>query len=225
MKGIDFRTTLQRSNAMNRTKLIRKRQRFEYLLLVISALFLVTSAEASPGDFYTSTEAKVVGHLSLPGNPARQMFVQQIGRKDYLYVRQSSRSGFTVVDVTKPQKPRVVSHVSQGDLTLLNSGLALSETPEKSTNAKLSRSIRDQSTGSGASNVPESVRLLNMGDPVHPRTLETFDGVTSIARDDARSLLYVANAGGIWIVSHKQVLRRHLCDSSDAISSAIPNCD
>jgi hypothetical protein len=151
--------------------------------------------------------------------------VQQIGRKDYLYVRQPSRSGFTVIDVTKPTKPRVVSHVSQGTLTLLNSGLALSETPEKSTNGKVSYSIGDQHTGFGASNAPESVRVLNISDPVHPRTLETFDGVTSMVRDDARSLLYVANGEGIWIVSHKQVLRRHLCDSSDAISSAIPNCD
>jgi hypothetical protein len=225
MKGINFRTTLRSSKAINRGKLIRKRRRFEYLLLVVSALFLVTSANASPGDFYTSIEAKVVGHLPLPGNSARQMFVQRIGRKDYLYVQQSSRSGFTVIDVTKPQKPRVVSHVSQGNLTLLNPGLALSETPEKPTNAKLSSSIGDKSTGFGASNVPESVRVLNISDPVHPRTLETFDDVTSIARDDARSLLYVANAGGIWIVSHKQVLRRHLCGSSDAISSAIPNCD
>jgi hypothetical protein len=46
-----------------------------------------------------------------------------------------------------------------------------------------------------------------------------------MVRDDARSLLYVANGDGIWIVSHKPVLRRHLCDSSDAISSAIPNCN
>ena len=44
-------------------------------------------------------------------------------------------------------------------------------------------------------------------------------------RDDARSLIYVANGDGIWILSHREVLRRHLCSSSDALSSAIPNCD
>ena len=115
---------------MNRTmKLLRKTRRFQSLLSALGALFLSTSAEASPGDFYTSTEAKIIGHLLLPGNSVRQMFAQQMGRKDYLCVRQSSQSEFTVIDVTKPNKPRVVNHVSQGNLTLLNSGLALSETP------------------------------------------------------------------------------------------------
>jgi len=85
--------------------------------------------------------------------------------------------------------------------------------------------MEDKPTSLSASDAPKSVRVLNISDPVHPRTLETFDGVTSMVRDDARSLLYVANGDGTWIVSDKQVLRRHLCDSSDAISSAIPNCN
>jgi hypothetical protein len=193
--------------------------------VALGALFLAASAEGSPGDFYTSTEAKIVGHLPLPGNPARQMFIQQMGRKHYLYIRQSSQSDFTVIDVTKPNKPKVVNHLSQENLTPLNSGLALSETPENSTDANPSHSMKVQHDRLGASNAPESVRLLNISDPVHPRVLETFDGVTSMVRDDARSLLYVANGDGIWIVSHKPVLRRHFCGSSDAISSAVPNCN
>jgi hypothetical protein len=206
-------------------ELIGKTRKLECSFLAIAALFLATSVEASPGDFYTTTEAKVVGHLSLPGTPVRQMFVQQVGRKAYLYVQQSSQTGFTVIDVTKPKRSRVVSHVSKENLTLLNSGLALSETPDKTTDASPSRSMGEQHTGLDASNAPASVRVLNISDPVHPRTLQTFNGVTSMLRDDARSLLYVANGDGIWIVSHKQVLRRHLCGSSDAISSAIPNCN
>ena len=59
----------------------------------------------------------------------------------------------------------------------------------------------------------------------HPQTVQSFSGVTSILPDDARGLIYVANGEGIWILSHQQVLRRHYCSSSDAISAGIPNCD
>ena len=71
----------------------------------------------------------------------------------------------------------------------------------------------------------ETVHVLNVSNPAKPKTIETFNGVTSIVRDDSRKLIYFANQDGIWILSHQTVLRRHECSSSDAISSAIPNCD
>jgi hypothetical protein len=173
----------------------------------------------------TSTEnvgvLTVTSPLPDPKFESRSVFTNQRRRRKWGCEQQT---GFTVVDVTKPNKPKVVNHVSQENLTLLNSGLALSETPDKSTDASPSHSMEGEHSGLGGSNAPESIRVLNISDPVHPRTLEIFDGVTSMVRDDAPSLLYVANGDGIWIVSHKQVLRRHLCSSSDAISSAIPTC-
>jgi hypothetical protein len=72
---------------------------------------------------------------------------------------------------------------------------------------------------------PESVRLVDESDPAHPRTIQTFDGVTNLVRDNARNLIYVANGDGVWILSYQRVLRRHMCSSSDAISATIPNCD
>jgi hypothetical protein len=150
------------------------------------------------------------------------MFLQQEGRRAYLYVRQASQQGYTVFDVSKPKRPKAVNHVSQKNLTPVDSGLAISETPHSSVS---SGSAAPSGSSQGASTTPELVRVLDISDPAHPRTVRTFDGVTSIARDDRRGLIYVANGDGIWILSHRQVLRRHLCSSSDAISSAIPNCD
>jgi hypothetical protein len=48
------------------------------------------------------------------------------------------------------------------------------------------------------------------GNPAHPKTVQTFEGVTSIVRDDARGLIYVANGDGIWILSHREVLHIYL---------------
>jgi len=203
-------------------KTIWKTKRIEWVAMALCAFSLTICASASPGDFYPSYEARVVAHLTKLGTPVRQMFLQQEGRKAYLYVRTDSQPGYTVFDVTKPEHPRVVYRRPE-NLTVLESGLAISEIPDDSKTGNPAQA--PNRTGSPTIRAPESVRLLDVSDPAHPRTVQMFDGVTSIVRDDARNLIYLANADGIWILSHNQVLRRHLCSSSDAISSAIPNCD
>jgi hypothetical protein len=203
-------------------KTLRKTQRFKCAWLWLGAFILPICAGASQGDFYPSYEAKIVGHVVLSGKPTRQMFLQQEGRKAYLYVRQASQQGYTVFDVTKPERPKLLHQISSRNLTIVDSGVAISETPDT---ASPSRSVGDAGTSQGGSRTPESVRVLDVSNPAQPRTVQTFEGVTSIVRDDARRLIYVANGDGIWILSHREVLRRHLCSSSDAISSAIPNCD
>lgn len=190
------------------------------VLLVASVIFLAIPALAAHGDFYTSyQQAKVVAHLALSGTPT-QMFLQQQGRKEYLYVQQRGQKGFTVINVSRPKRPSVVSNVPRENIAVLGPGLAITEEPQ-------TNSCQDSANcaGSGVTTAPLSVKVLDVSDPSHPRTVETFTGVTSIVTDDARGLVYVANREGIWVLSHQQYLRRHLCGSSDAISSAEPNCD
>jgi len=206
---------------MTMTRTIR---RFGCFFMGFAAVAAVPCTSASTGDFYPSYEAKIVGHVVLSGNPARQMLLQQTGRKEYLYVKQASQPGFTVIDVTKPTKPQVVNHISQRDLTIVNPGLAIAVSPEKAS-AGSSQDPRSASPNTQSRATAETVRVLNLSNPAKPRTVETFNGVTSMARDDGRKLIFVANHDGIWILSHQTVLRRHECSSSDAISSAIPNCD
>jgi hypothetical protein len=200
---------------------IRKTSRFKQVWLLLGAFVLPICAGASTGDFYPSYQTKIVGHVVLSGKPTRQMFLQQEGRRAYLYVRQASQHSYKVFDVTKPERPKLLNQVSQGNLTILGSGLAISETPDT---ADPSRPVGDAGRNQGGSRTPELLRMLDISNPPRPRTVQTFEGVTSIVRDDARSLIYVANGDGVWILSHREVLRRHLCSSSDEISP-MPNCD
>lgn len=200
-------------------KTLRNTARFKRVWLWLAAFVLPICAGASQGDFYPSYQAKIVGHLALSGKSTREMFLQQEGRRSYLYVRQDSQQTYTVFDVTKPQRPKLLNRVS---LTTIDSGLAISETPDS---ASHSRSVGELGRSQGGGRTPESVRVLDVSDPAHPRTVRTFEWVTSIVRDDARSLIYVANRDGIWILSRREVLRRHLCLSADSVSSAIPTCD
>jgi hypothetical protein len=208
---------------MNVMKTISKIRTVTSVVLLVGALLATPGAGASDTDFSPSyLQAKVIAHLSLSGG-IRQMFLQQEGRRQFLYVQQPSRQGVTVIDITKPERPKVVNRVPLENLTMVSFGLAIFETPDNS--APVGASL-----GAGNAENPRensvlgSVTVLDVSDPAHPRTVQTFDGVTSILEDSARSLFYVANGDGVWIVSHQQVIRRHECSSSDAISP-LPNCD
>jgi hypothetical protein len=209
-------------------KTMWKIRSFACMALTLGALLFTTRADASDSDLYPSyLQATVIAHLPLSGG-AQQLFLQQEGRSQYLYVRQPSQRGVTVIDITKPERPKVVSQLPLENLTMVGSGLAIFETPENSATVRTSLGIpiatgnAEDARGNGA--VLESVRVLDVSDPAHPRAVQNFEGVTSILHDSARNLIYIANGDGVWIVSHEQVLRRHECTSSDAMSP-MPNCD
>ena len=189
------------------------------LALAVGALLSTPGAGASDSDSNPSyLQAKVIAHLPLSSG-IRQMFLQQEGNKQFLYVQQPSQQGVTVIDITKPERPKVVNQLPLENLTMVNFGLAIFEMPQSSATAGA-----PLATGNAEGGVLESVRVLDVSDPAHPRTVKNFDGVTSILQDSAQNLLYVANGDGVWIVSHQQVLPRHKCSSSDVISP-MSNCD
>jgi hypothetical protein len=191
--------------------------------LAAIAILLTVRLLAAPGDFYTAYEqAKVIAHLPLSGSAPAQMFLRDQERKEYLYVQQSGRQGFTVIDVSKPKKPKVVANVPREDIDALGSGLAITQQVQTQSDHP---SAMNAAGSRGDGNTPQTVKVLDVSDPAHPRAVQIFHGVTSVVTNNARGLVYVANGDGIWVLSHQRYLRRHPCSSSDAISSAQPNCD
>ena len=148
--------------------------------------------------------ATVIAHLPLPGPAVNQMFLQQEGSKQYLYIQQAAKPAYTIIDVTKPYRPNVTNRMvlpSKGSgarLQMLGGGIALAAAPESSGTAGSRHELvqaRPQGT-SDAAHPTESVRVLDLSDPKNPRTLQTFEGVTSVLADDARKLIYITNATG-----------------------------
>jgi hypothetical protein len=211
---------------MNAMKTIFKIRTLTCVALAVGALLSTPGADASDidSDSYPSyLPARVIAHLPLSGG-IRQMFLQQEGKRQFLYVQQPPQQGVTVIDITKPERPKAVTQVLLKNLTMVGSGLAVSETPENSATGRTSHATGIAEGPRGSDAVLESVQVLDVSDPAHPRTVQDFDGVTSILQDSARNLIYVANGEGVWIVSQQQVLRRHECSSTDAISD-MPNCE
>lgn len=179
-------------------------------------------AKSSTGQSSGETIA-VVGHIDLPGMHVKQMFLRDRDGKFYIYLQRPNKHAFAVVDVTNPAKPVLVERAALqqsagGSVTLPPDGsvLAISVRPDAG------------SAGSAASapaTLPsESVRLIDLSDPKHPRTLKTFEGVTSMTTDDGRKLVYIVNNEGLWIVSHHHLRPLPVC-SSDADDAALPSCE
>lgn len=153
----------------------------------------------------TRDKIAVVGHLVLPGSAVRQIFMQEGKGKRYVLLQQNVH--FTVVDVSDPKNPIIVERVaSEGKLTDVGAGLAISV----------------QSDQPGQAIVPtQTIRLVDLSDPKHPRTVKNFTGVTSIYSDDARQLIYVTNGEGLWIVKQYETFRLPLCTSESEENSVV----
>jgi hypothetical protein len=154
------------------------------------------------------------------------MLLQKENTKQYLYIQQAGKQGFMIVDVSKPEKPSLLKRTAEsnqatsGNLEMVSPNVAIAEAPEKT------------STTLTSSNHPtETVRVLDLSDPRNPKTLETFNKVTSILPDGGHSLLYLTNDEGLWILryNHPSLLeptkKKPPCDSNSEIMSMPPDCD
>jgi hypothetical protein len=173
----------------------------------------------------TEVPAKVIAHLPLQEASGSQMLFQTKGDKHYLYVQKASKQGFTVVDVTKPEHPSLVNHsdasndAAAGKLEMAGPDVGLAEVPDKSVKGVI------RSTD----NPTETVKILDLSDPAHPKVLQTFMGVTSILQDPGRGLIYLTNNEGLWVLNHSREgltpsKKKRPCGSEDAIASMPPDC-
>jgi hypothetical protein len=174
----------------------------------------------------TDVPATVIAHLPLPQATGNQMLLQKENGKNYLYVQQSSKQGFLIVDVTKPEKPNLLRRTAEsnqmtaGNLEMVSPDVAIVAAPEK------------KSTTLTSSNHPtEKVRILDLSDPRNPKTLQEFNGVTSLLPDGGHGLIYLTNNQGLWILRYNRppllepAKKKPLCDSNAEIMAMPPDCD
>jgi len=174
----------------------------------------------------TDVPATVIAHLPLPQATGNQMLLQKEEGKQYLYVQQASKQGFMVVDVSKPEKPSLLKRTAQsnqataGNLEMVTPKIAIAEAPEK-----------NATTLTSSNHPTETVRVLDLSDPRNPKTIQEFDGVTSLLPDGGHGLIYLTNNEGLWILRYSRAAllepakKKKPCDSSSDISAMPPDCD
>jgi hypothetical protein len=191
-----------------------------------AAVVFMSAPRISANTKPTEVPAKVVAHLALKEAPGSEMLLQNKGDKQYLYVQKASKQGFTVIDVTKPVQPSLVnlsaqsSDATAGKLEIVGPDVGLAEVPDKNSKGVIRNS--DSPT--------ETIKILDLSDPAHPKVLQTFTGVTSILQDPSRGLIYLTNNDGLWILRHARsgitpARKKRACGSEDAIASMPPDCE
>jgi hypothetical protein len=112
------------------------------------------------------------------------------------------------------------NQATAGNLEMVSPDIAIAEAPEKTPN-----------TLSSSNHPTETVRVLDLSDPKNPKTLETFNKVTSILPDGGRGLIYLTNNEGLWILRYSRpsqlepAKKKRPCDSESAIMAMPPDCD
>jgi hypothetical protein len=195
-----------------------------FSLLVLPVL-LATASE-QPIVKATDVPATVIAHLPLPQSTGSQMLLQKENGKQYLYVQQATKQGFMVVDVSKPEQPSLLKRTAEsnqstsGNLEMVSPNVAIAQAPEKT-----------PSTLTSSSHTTETVRVLDLSDPHNPKTLETFNKVTSLLPDGGHGLIYLTNDEGLWILrySHPSLLepakKKPPCNSEAEIQAMPPDCE
>jgi hypothetical protein len=174
----------------------------------------------------TDVPATVIAHLSLPQATGPQMLLQRDNGRHYLYIQQATKQGFMVVDVSKPDRPNLLMRTAEasrstaGNMEMVSSDVAIAEAPEKT-----------PTTLTNSNHPTETVRVLDLSDPRNPKTLETFNKVTSILPDGSHGLIYLTNDEGLWVLKYSRPSRlepaktKPPCDSESEIMAMPPDCE
>jgi hypothetical protein len=205
-------------------------QRFVRTKVLVVSVLAVTcglvNAKDEPAQRPTEVPAMVIAHLPLPQSTGEQMLLQRDDGKFYLYVQQANKQGFMIVDVSKPEHPNLLHRTAEsnkataGNLQIVSPEVAIAEAPEKKPGTLVN-----------SAHHTETVRVLDLTDPRNPKTLQEFDGVTSLLPDGGHGLIYLTNDQGLWVLRyHRPPLlepakNKPPCDSESDIMAMPPECD
>jgi len=193
-------------------------------LLALPSITLANASE-QPVPKPTDVPATVIAHLPLPQATGSQMLLQKENSKQYLYIQQAAKQGFMIVEVSNPERPALLKRTAEsnqattGNLQIMSPDVAIAEAPEKTPTTLTS------------SHTTETVRVLDLSDPADPKTLETFNKVTSLLADGHHGLIYLTNNEGLWVLRYirpaplEPAKKKKPCDSESEIAAMPPDCD
>jgi hypothetical protein len=158
---------------------------------ILLLTFVVSLPAAAKRPKPASSAIQVVGSLKFDHTPV-DMLLRQNNGKSYLYVQLANSDGFLVVDITRPEKLKVVSSMTAGEASRLkiNGNMAFATATETGANSY--------------ADVKGELVLWDISDPASPRIVQQFTGVKRVLKDD-REFTYILDQGGLWVIWDKSI--------------------
>jgi len=178
-------------------------------LVLLTSLLLVFIGAAAAKDHRSmkpTNKPHVVAHIQFDGMSEMDMTIQtRPGDRYYLYVQHSKGEGVSIIDISRPEKPKAIGVLHEGDaagdgkMTITGNLAIVSE-----------RAVAS-SHGGELSN--GDVVLWDTSDPTSPRLVQKFSKVVKWLQDN-REFIYVLADDGLWIVSQPDEQLLNSPDSS-----------
>ncbi len=138
----------------------------------------------------TAQAVQVVSKLPFQGKSAIDMVPHQIDGKSYLYVQLAGDDGVLVVDVTRANKPKIIS-------SLKSSGMV------SASHLAIEKDVALVSGGSqpaeSASSDNDHLTVWDISKAGAPRVVQEFPGVRKVI-EDARGYIYILDSEALWVV-------------------------
>jgi len=140
----------------------------------------------------SDNQAHVVAHISFRGLSAIDMAMQRkVKDKYYLYVQHSQDQGISIIDISKPARPRAVGVVPWPDRA---------GSRRMNVTGDLAFIAESEVLPVHSGTAGDDLVLWDLSNPAAPRVVQKFSGVVKWIQDE-RSFIYVLNGDGLWVVS------------------------
>jgi hypothetical protein len=130
----------------------------------------------------------IEAHLALSDGPVTRFVATRYYDRSYVYAEREAGKPVTLIDVTNPGHPQVLSNTNLPSVS--GSLLAVAGTAALAGDAPAEKTAQ-----------PQTIRVMDFSDPDNPKVTKQFDGVT--AMEKIGNLILLANGDGVWILSQR----------------------
>jgi hypothetical protein len=193
-------------NINNRSQSVEFSRRTLVLLTGVLLVFVGIAAAKDHKTVKAADKPHIVAHLQFDGMSEFDMTIQaRPGDRYYLYVQHSKAEGVSIIDITKPEKPKAIGLLSWADATGEGRMTVTGNLAIVSDRAVVSSRSREVSN--------DDVALWDTSDPTSPRLIQKFSKVVKWLQDD-RGFTYVLADDGLWVVVQPKPQQVDAPDSS-----------